>query len=42
MARQRMTNRDEIRQYYITHVKYNQDLPAEFWSVDAAEKKIKK
>jgi hypothetical protein len=38
----RYKNDDEIRQYYITHVKYNQDLPAEFWSVDAAEKKIKK
>ena len=38
----RYKNDDEIRQYYITRVKYNQDLPADFWSVDAAEKKIKK
>ena len=38
----RYKNDDEIRQYYIVHVKYNQDLPADFWSVDAAEKRIKK
>jgi hypothetical protein len=38
----RYKNDDEIRQYYILHVKYNQDLPADFWSVDAAEKRIKK
>ena len=38
----RYKNDDEIRQYYIVHVKYNQDLPADFWSVDAAEHRIKK
>jgi len=25
---------DEIRQYYIVHVHYNQELAADFWSVD--------
>jgi hypothetical protein len=38
----RYKNEDEIRQYYIVHVKYNQQLPADFWSVEAAEKRIKK
>jgi len=38
----RYKNDDEIRQYYIVHVKYNQQLPADFWSVEAAEKRIKK
>jgi len=38
----RYKNDDEIRQFYIVHVKYNQDLPADFWSVDAADKRIKK
>lgn len=38
----RYKNDDEIRQYYLLHVKYNQELPADFWSVDAAEKRIKK
>jgi hypothetical protein len=26
----------------VDRVKYNEDLPADFWSVDAAEKRIKK
>ena len=38
----RYNNDDEIRQYSIVHVKYNQELPADFWSVDAAEHRIKK
>lgn len=38
----RYKNDDEIRQYYILHVHYNQDLPGDFWSVDAADKRIKK
>jgi hypothetical protein len=38
----RYQNDDEIRQYYLLHVRYNQELPADFWSVDDAEKKIKK
>ena len=38
----RYKNDDEIRQFYIVHVHYNQELPADFWSVDDAEKRIKK
>lgn len=38
----RYKNDDEIRQYYLVHVKYNQDLPADFWNVDAVEKRIRK
>jgi hypothetical protein len=38
----RYKNDDEIRQYYVVHVHYNQELPADFWSVDASEKRIKK
>jgi hypothetical protein len=38
----RYKNDDEIRQYYLVHVKYNQDLPADFWDVNAAERRIKK
>ncbi len=38
----RYKNDDEIRQYYIVGVKYNQEIPADFWSVAAAEKRIKK
>jgi hypothetical protein len=38
----RYKNDDEIRQYYLVHVKYNQELPADFWSVDAANQRIKK
>jgi len=38
----RYKNDDMTRQYYLEHVSYNQDLPADFWSVDAAERRIKK
>jgi hypothetical protein len=38
----RYKNDDEIRQYYLTHVKYNQDLATDFWSVDTADRRIKK
>ena len=38
----RYKNDDEVRQYYLVHVKYNQELPPDFWSVDATEKKIKR
>lgn len=38
----RYKNEDEVRQYYLLQVKYNQDLPADFWSVDSTEKRIKK
>jgi len=38
----RFKNDEMVRQYYITKVSFNQDLPADFWSVDAAERRIKK
>jgi hypothetical protein len=31
-----------ISQRFLDKVAYNQDLPADFWSVDAAERRIKK
>jgi len=31
-----------MRQYFLVHVKYNQELPADFWSVDVATGRIKK
>ena len=38
----RYKNGDITRQYFLVHVTYNEDLPADFWSVDAAEGRIKK
>jgi hypothetical protein len=38
----RFKNDDQVRQYFVVHVKYNQDLPADFWDVDAANRRIKK
>jgi hypothetical protein len=38
----RMKNDDMVRQFYVDWVKYNQDLATDFWSVEAAEKRIKK
>jgi hypothetical protein len=38
----RFKNDEMTRQYFTVHVSYNQELPADFWSVDAAEKRIKK
>ena len=38
----RFKNDDQIRQYFIVHVKYNQDLPPDLWDVDAITRKIKK
>ncbi|MFP5208128.1 MAG: hypothetical protein ACLGRW_02430 [Acidobacteriota bacterium] len=34
-------NGETVRQYYITGAKYNQDLPADFWDVDATARRIK-
>ena len=31
-----------IRQYYVDRVVYNQRLPEDFWSVEAATRRIKK
>ncbi|KAA6462928.1 hypothetical protein DYQ86_06200 [Acidobacteria bacterium AB60] len=38
----RMKNDETVRQFYIDKVTYNQDLGPDFWSVEAAEKRIKK
>lgn len=38
----RYTNDDMTRQYFIDKVVYNQDLPADFWDVDATARRIKK
>ncbi len=38
----RYKNDDITRQYFLVHVEYNQNLPADFWSVDEAEGRIKK
>src|ERR1017187_5263166 len=38
----RFKNDEMFRQYYIKKVSFNQQLPAEFWSVDAADRRIKK
>jgi hypothetical protein len=38
----RFKNDEMTRQYYLTHVTYNQELPADFWSVDGATQRIKK
>ena len=38
----RFKNDDQIRQYFIVHVKYNQDLPQDIWDVDTTTRKIKK
>jgi len=38
----RWKNEDQIRQYYVTKAVYNQTLPADFWDVDAADRRIKK
>jgi hypothetical protein len=38
----RFKNQEIIRQYFLVHVSCNQQLPSDFWSVDAAERRIKK
>lgn len=38
----RLKNGDPVRQYYVSRVIYNQNLPAEFWDPDAEARKIKK
>ena len=38
----RSKNDEMVRQIYIDKVSYNQDLPADFWDIDAVAKKIKK
>jgi hypothetical protein len=31
-----------VRQYYVVKVSYNLALPADFWDVDAASRRIKR
>jgi hypothetical protein len=38
----RWKNDDMIRQYFISKVAYNQNLPADFWDADAEARKVKK
>jgi hypothetical protein len=38
----RLKNGDTVRQFYVTHVTYNQILPADFWDPDAEARKVKK
>jgi hypothetical protein len=38
----RIKNGETTQQLYMDRVKYNQDLPANFWDVDAVARKIKK
>lgn len=38
----RIKNDETTQQLYVDRVKYNQDLPADFWDVDAVTRKIKK
>ncbi|MGC1463052.1 MAG: hypothetical protein WA802_12680 [Terracidiphilus sp.] len=38
----RFKNDEMVRQYYITKVSFNQDLPADIWNVDVADRRIKK
>ena len=38
----RSKNDEVVRQYYINKVEFNQELPADFFDVNAAEKRIKK
>jgi len=38
----RYKNDDMTRQYFLVHVSYNQDLPADLWSVDEAVRRIGK
>jgi hypothetical protein len=38
----RWKNDDMIRQYFVTKVVYNQNLPADFWDADAEARKVKK
>jgi hypothetical protein len=38
----RFKNDEEVRQYYLTKVKYNEELPGDIWDVGATERRIKK
>jgi len=36
----RLQNGETVRQFYVTQIKYNQDLPADFWNADTAASHI--
>jgi hypothetical protein len=38
----RLKNGDTVRQYFVTKVVYNQNLPADFWDPDAEARKVKR
>ncbi len=38
----RYKNDELVRQFYVTKVEYNRDLPPDFWDVDATARRIKK
>ena len=38
----RSKNDEMVREVYVDKVSYNQNLPPEFWDIDAVAKKIKK
>jgi hypothetical protein len=38
----RLKNGEPFRQYFVSHVKYNQSLPANFWDADAEAQKVKR
>jgi len=38
----RLKNDEMVRQYFVSKVVYNQNLPADFWDVDAEARKVKK
>jgi hypothetical protein len=38
----RIKNGDTVRQYYVDKVKFNQNLPADYWDPDAVARRIKK
>jgi hypothetical protein len=38
----RLKNDEMVRQFYVTKVEYNRDLPGDFWDVDATARRIKK
>jgi hypothetical protein len=38
----RFKNDEMTREYFLVHASYNQELPVDFWSVEAAERRIKK
>jgi hypothetical protein len=38
----RLKNGEMVRQYFVEHISFNQNFPADFWDMDAAARKVKK